>query len=60
MSEHRGMAEKLVDNVGLRGIKRLRVMSDILGRMENSEGKTIQELSLGQQSTDRFQAPSRL
>lgn len=44
--EHGGMAEELVDDVGLRGVERHAVVADVLGRVEHLKGETVQELAL--------------
>lgn len=54
VSEHGRVTHQLVDDVGLRGVERLRVVPNVLGRVENLECKSVQELSLSQQTADRF------
>lgn len=54
------MTHELMDDIRLRSVKGLRRMSDILSRMEDSEGKGIQELSLCQESSNGPHSPSSL
>lgn len=48
VGEHRRMAYQLVNNIGLRSVLRRRMMPDVLRRVEDSECKAVEELSLGQ------------
>lgn len=54
------MTNQFVNDVWFRSVLWVAVVSDVLGRMENLEGKTIQELSLSQETTDRLKSPSSL
>jgi len=58
MSKHWRVTQQLVDNVRLGSIEGSRVMSDVLGRVENLECKSVQELPLGQEATDGFESPA--
>ena len=57
MCEHGSMAHQFVDNIGLRRVKRLSVVTNVLGRVEYPEGQAIEELALREQSANRLQAP---
>lgn len=54
------MAKKLVDYIRLWSVEWFTMMSDVLGRVEYSEGQSIQELSLGQQPANRPESPTSL
>ena len=54
MGEHRCMAHQLVNNIWLGSVQRLVMMPDVLRRVEYSESQTVQEFTLGQQTTDRL------
>ena len=60
MSEHGRMSKKLMADVGLGAIERLAVMSDVLGRVKDSEGKRVEKFSLCEQSAHWLQPPSCL
>ena len=52
------MAHKFVNDIWFRSILRIRMVSNVLGWMEDFKCKTIQELSLGKKPTNWFQLPS--
>jgi hypothetical protein len=58
MSEHGSVSNKLVDDIRLRSILWVLVMPNVLGRVKDLESKSIQEFSLGQQTTDRLESPA--
>ena len=58
MSKHGSVTHQLVQNVRLRRVKRLCMVSNILRRVENLESEAIQELTLGQETTDWLQSPT--
>ena len=60
MGKHGSVTHKLVNNIRLRSVKRFLMMSDVLGGMEDLEGKTVQELTLGEKTSNRLQSPSCL
>ena len=47
-----------MNNIWLRGVEWLSMMSDVLGRMEHLKGKPVEELSLGEKTTHRLQSPA--
>jgi len=47
-----------VNDVRLRSIERIRVMSDILGGMECLKSQTIQEFTLGKKTTNWLESPT--
>ena len=54
------MTKELMDDVGLRCIQRHTVMANVLSRVEDFEGKAVQELSLSQETAHRLQPPASL
>ena len=58
VSEHRRVAQQLMDDVGLGCVVWATVMADILSRVEHSESQSIQELSLSEEPTDGSESPS--
>ena len=58
MREHWGVAHQLVDNIRLRGVQRLSMMSNILSGVENLEGEAVKELTLGEETTYRLESPA--
>ena len=58
MSKHRSMANQLMDDIWLWSIEGFGVVADVLCRVEHLEGKSIQELTLCEQATNRLQSPT--
>ena len=58
MGKHGCVTHELVDDIRLRSVKRVLVMSDILGGVEDLEGETVQELTLGEKTSDWLQSPA--
>lgn len=52
------MSQKLMADIWLGRIKRLGVVTNVLSRVEDSEGQTIQKVAAGQETHDRAQSES--
>jgi len=52
------MAKELVTDIGLRGVERLGVVANVLGRMEDTESEAVQKVAGGQKTHDGTQGES--
>lgn len=52
------MSHQLMDDVWLGGVERHRVMSDVLSRVEDLEGKSIKELPLAEEASNWSKSPA--
>ena len=59
MGKHRCVAHELMDDIGLWGIQWLRMMPDVLSRVEDFKREAIEELALSEKTTDGLQSPAR-
>lgn len=48
-----------MNDIGLRSVQWLRVMPDVLSRVEDFKREAIEELALSEQTTDGLQPPTR-
>ena len=52
------MAKQFVDDVGLGRVHGVGVVANVLSRVESFKSKSVQEFTLGEQSTNRLQSPA--